>query len=348
MVRSWPMKRLVAAAVIAGAASSWGQADVIFGSGRAPVFVNEEIDKRYLKSRVHKALVNGTQDPSCAHLLGALLTVLAETAPTLHKRDHNFYLDPHLVRTLQTELTLPRFPGAAYLGAMVRRVMIDRRLPQEYLQMGAQLSDRVMTLDVGKLRYLADGVRPIDSFLFTPDLLRERYDVEVVRANTAAAPGALKAFQDSYQDRDIAWSGLTLVDIKPAPRLKKDEDDGAALVAYLEHRPPRQREESGDWRDLVKGSQKVSALKMTARLAADQYLDVTRLPKGKRLTVRGRLWNIGKGLTGLEIREALLFEDRDWSQGARLIDPAVVARCPLAVNDLSGQAPKQPGGFGQR
>lgn len=348
MVGFFTMKRFLAAAIVTASGPALAQADVIFGNGRAPVFVNEEIDKRYLKSRVHKALVNGTQDPNCATLLGGLLTVLAETAPTLHKRDQNFYLDPHLVRTLQTEMTSPRFPAVAYVSAMVRRVMIDGKLPAEYLQMGSQLASRVLALDVGKLRYLADGVRPIDSFLFTPDVLRERYDVEVVRANSAAAPGAFKAFQDSYQDRDIAWSGVTLVDVKPAPRLKKDDDDGAALMAHLEYRPPQKRDESGNWRNLLKGSDKTPALKMTARLAADQYVDVTRLPKGMRLTVRGRLWTIGKGLKNLEIREGLLFEDRDWSKGSHLIDATAVHKCPLAVNDLAGQAPRQPGGFGQR
>jgi hypothetical protein len=49
----------------------------------------------------------------------------------------------------------------------------------------------------------------------------------------------------------------------------------------------------------------------------------------------------------VELRDALLFQDRDWTQGNTLVDPAAVARCPLAVNDLMGMAPFQPGAFGQ-
>jgi len=49
----------------------------------------------------------------------------------------------------------------------------------------------------------------------------------------------------------------------------------------------------------------------------------------------------------VELRDALIFQDRDWTQGSTLVDPNAVARCPLAVNDLTGAAPQQPGAFGQ-
>ncbi|MBS1150943.1 MAG: hypothetical protein H6Q89_2641, partial [Myxococcaceae bacterium] len=40
-----------------------------------------------------------------------------------------------------------------------------------------------------------------------------------------------------------------------------------------------------------------------------------------------------------------LFEDRDFSRGVVLGDPNSVAQCPLAINELTGVAPVQPGGF---
>ena len=46
------------------------------------------------------------------------------------------------------------------------------------------------------------------------------------------------------------------------------------------------------------------------------------------------------------MRDALLFQDRDWSQNAALADPNAVAACPVAFNELTGMAPIQPGGFG--
>ena len=86
---------------------------------------------------------------------------------------------------------------------------------------------------------------------------------------------------------------------------------------------------------------------ITARLAPQQYLDLSRIPKGTRLMVRGRFWGFKKALQDVELRDALIFQDRDWTQGATLVDPNAVARCPLAVNDLTGAAPQQPGAFGQ-
>ena len=42
------------------------QADVLFGTGQPAVFKEEELDRRFLKSKVNRALINGTQDPNCA------------------------------------------------------------------------------------------------------------------------------------------------------------------------------------------------------------------------------------------------------------------------------------------
>ena len=52
-------------------------------------------------------------------------------------------------------------------------------------------------------------------------------------------------------------------------------------------------------------------------------------------------------LTGdaLEVRDGLIFDDRDWSSGVLLGRPQDVATCAVAINELTGTAPQQPGGF---
>jgi hypothetical protein len=89
-------------------------------------------------------------------------------------------------------------------------------------------------------------------------------------------------------------------------------------------------------------------VQVTARLQDKQYLDLSRVPKGSRMLVRGRLWDFKKAVTEVELRDVLLFQDRDWAQGALLANPEVISACPFAVNELTGAAPSQPGGFGQR
>jgi hypothetical protein len=86
-------------------------------------------------------------------------------------------------------------------------------------------------------------------------------------------------------------------------------------------------------------------VRVTARLAEQQYLDLAKLPRGTRVIVRGRLWELSRGGNELEVRDALLFEDRDWSQNNALVDPSAVSACPFATNELTGIAPRQPGGF---
>ena len=89
-------------------------------------------------------------------------------------------------------------------------------------------------------------------------------------------------------------------------------------------------------------------MNITARLADKQFVNLDQVPKGTRMLVRRRLWEYKKGITDVEVRDALLFQDRDWSQGALLADPNATAACPVAFNELTGMAPSQPGGFGQR
>ncbi|MBX5480886.1 MAG: hypothetical protein IRZ16_03400 [Myxococcaceae bacterium] len=323
------------------------QADALFGDGNAPIFKEEEQDHRFAKSHLARALEHGTEDPNCAQVLAGLLTLLGEAAPYFHKRDQNFYLDATLANAMNVQLNNPRFPGTQYFVSMVRRVLIDGRLPPAWLQVARALNAEGAKIDIAKLEYLADGVKPIESFYFTFPKLKERYDVEVVRATTAAKSTALLAFRDAYLDREVAWNGLTLVDIGPPPK-KKGKHAGAAipkdaLVARLEWQDPNVRD---DQLDIFGKLKKLKPVRFEAVLAPEQYVDLQRIPKGTRLMVRGRFWEMNDDLTKIELRNALVFGERDFSQGVLLADPNAVAMCPFATNDLAGIAPVQPGGFG--
>lgn len=324
----------------------------LFNPGAPPVFKEEDLDKRFTRSKLHQALLKGTNDSNCAQVIGGLLALLGETAPYLHKRDENFYLDPMLVQALNTQLSSQRFPGASYFVAMVRRVLIDRRLPPEWLETASGLARYYTPLDMAKLRFLADGVKPVDNFTLNLPMLRERYTLEVTRANSAAASTAEAMFRDTYVDREVVFGGLEFIDAaleKKKARKKRGapvDEAPPAMIARLVWYPPNPN--AGTFLSVVKPAEKPKGLTVIARLADKQYVNLDQLPKGTRLLVRGRLWEYKKGITEVELREALLFEDRDFSQGAALADPNATALCPVAYNELTGMAPTQPGGFGQR
>lgn len=355
MVRSGALMRgsLVFLLVCFAGTTAIAQPDVFFGSGQAPTYVEHDIDRRFAKSKINRGLTNGTQDQNCTQLLGGLFTLLAEAAPTFHKRDENFYLDPVLVHALNAQLTNPRFPGSAYLATMVRRVMITGKLPPGWLATANALNRTVGIIDMAKLQFIADGLKPLDSFLFTLPALQQRYELEVLRANTAARSTAVLSFRDAYLDREVAWGSLYLVDIGPPKKARGKKKKKALpeetkyLVATLQYEPPQQNPESVS-ATLFGSVKKEKPTRIVARLAPEQFVDIHRIPKGKRLLVRGRFWDMSDDLKRLELRDALLFEDRDWSQGALLARPEAVAMCPLAINDLAGTAPVQPGGFGMR
>jgi hypothetical protein len=322
----------------------------IFNPGAPPVFKEEELDKRFAKSKVHQVLLKGSNDPNCVQLVGGLLTTLGETGMYFHKRDENFYVDPTLAQALNMQMSSQRFPGSAYFVAMVRRVLIDRKLPQDWLDTAVALAPYYPAMDLSKLRFLADGVKPVDSFMFTLPMLKERYVVEVVRANATAASTAESVFRDSYIDREVLFGGLEFIDAGLEKKKKKkkrtEPEDPPALIARLVWYPP---DPNAGQLNLYGGAvEKPKGVNITARLADKQYVNIDQIPKGSRLLVRGRLWEYKKNITDVEIRDALLFEDRDWSQGVLLVDPNATAMCPVAFNELSGVAPSQPGGFGQR
>jgi hypothetical protein len=324
--------------------------EFFFGTGQAPVFREEDMDKRFTRTRLYQALGQGTNDPSCAQVVGAMFTLLGETGPLFHKRDENFMLDPALVQALSTQLVNPRFPGNAFFVSMVRRVLIDQKLSPEWLATAQALAPHYPAMDLTKLRFLSEGVRPLDSFLLTLPVLRERYKEDVERATSVAASTAEALFRDNYLDHQLAFSGVEVVDIKlekpKKKRLKKGEEPEkpymVARLAWVEPEKPTEAQYEFQFGK----PRKRARVDITAKLAESQYVDLNKLLRGTKVLVRGRFWEYKKGLTAIEMREALLFPERDWTQVSFLVDPAALATCPLAINDLTGLAPTQPGAFG--
>jgi hypothetical protein len=331
---------------------AFAQKELFFGlpGSKPPIFKEQDIDRRFKKSRLGKALYTGAgaEDPACIQLLGGLLTALAEATPYFHLRDENFTLDPILLEAIQQQLSTPSFPAAAYLMAMIRRVLIEKKVPDEWLELATTINPVVHIIDVGKLRAANERMTPIDSFLFSLPALRERYIVEVVEANSAVTTDVESSFHDSYVDRQVAWGGALLIDagVNKKPKKGKKFDPNNTMeeiIAILQWLPPDPNEKEVNL--LRKKIDTPPPIKIFARLAPKQYLDLERLPRGKRLIVKGRFWQMTKDMSEVEVKDAVLFEDRDWSRGVILGDPNAIAECPMAINELTGLAPVQPGGF---
>ncbi len=343
-----PMRRVILALMMVAALPALAQKEEIFGSGKPVKYREENMDKRFAKSRLAKLLAAGTDDPACVQLLGGLFVALAEVGPVFHKRDENFTLDPALQEALQTQLSTPGFPGTAYFVSMVRRVLIDGRLSDEWLATAEALNKSVRIIDMGKLKLMNEGLSPVDSAYFTIPLLKQRFYVEVTGASSAVTTDVEASFRDTYLDRDVAWGGAVLLDAglnapKGSKKKKLKPSELAEIVAILEWLPPDPRKSHIDL--LNTRPVKPEPIRIIARLAPKQYLDLEKAFKGQRLMVRGRFWEMNKTVTELEVRDAVLFDDRDWGQGVVLADPNVIARCPAAINELTGTAPVQPGGF---
>jgi len=326
---------------------------VIFGEGRRPAFREEAIDRKFQRSRLARALNEGTADENCRALLGGLLTALAEMAPFFHNRDENLHLDPSLWAAIQTQLDTPSFPASAYLLSMVRHVLIQRRMPEAWLKTAENINTTYNIIDLAKLKLISEGLSPIDSFLLTLPVLKQRFDEDVLAVTSASKVDVVTEFKDTYIDRAVTFPGLPLVDIglysaKTKKKLPQPPNTSLGqlneLVAVFRWVIPGQ---ASNVTSTLRGSRQppLKAITVYAYLAPRQYINLDRIPKGARLMVKGRLWANNADLTQVEIQNALLFEDRDWSQNALLALPGMVDKCPFAVNDLTGVAPLQPGGF---
>jgi hypothetical protein len=229
----------------------------------------------------------------------------------------------------------------------VRRVLIDKRLPDEWLATAEAINGTVEIIDVGKLKMINEGLKLVDSSYFTLPALRDRFEIEVVRANSAVTTDVQAAFRDAYLDREVAWGDVTLLDtgVKAQKRFvkgKKLPPGMEQLGAVLMWVPPDPH--AGE----VQYTKKFTPpppVTLFVHLQPRQFIDLEKVPRGKRMLVKGRFWEMNQAVTEVEIKDALLFEDRDFSAGVVLADPNAVMQCPLAVNDLTGTAPMQPGGF---
>lgn len=322
-------------------ASQVPTAAAIFGDKKPVQYRAQDMDRRFDRSLFGRALTRGTSDPACAQVLTGMLAVLANAAPQLHRRDENFTADPAMVRALSTQLTTPRFPGTAYLAAMVRHVMLERKLPAKWLENAEKLDPSGQKIDLARLKFLADGVDPIDSMYFTFPILLQRFELEVTRANSAAAPTAFRDFRETYLDHDVAWGDMTVVDIRE--ERGKGDDDLGGMVARLEIRPvdPHAGEA---WAQFMH-HKKPKPWRFTVHLRPKQYVSLTDIPKGAKVLVRGRLYDFDRKLTHFELRDGLLFLDHG-NGAVSLTDPGTVNACPVAMDELHGVAPTQPGGFG--
>lgn len=315
-------------------------AAAIFGDGKPVQYRAQDMDRRFDRSLFGRALTRGTADPACAQVVTGMFALLANAAPSLHRRDENFTVDPGMVRALTTQLTTPRFPAPAYLAAMVRHVMLEKKLPAEWLKNAQKLDPTGQTIDLARLKFLADGVVPIDSMYFTFPILLQRYEIEVTRANSAAAPTALRDFRETYLDHDVTWGGMTVLDIRP----DKSDDGEGGMVAKLEIKPVDPNAGQA-WTQFVHHGKKPKPWHFTVHLRPNQYVTLADIPKGTRVVARGRLYEFNSNLTEFELRDGLLFLDHSGAP-VSLATPAVVAQCPVAMDELHGVAPSQPGGFG--
>jgi len=343
------MQRVILTLTFLFSLSASAQKEELFGPGKPVQFRQETMDRRFAKSKFAKLLAgeakSGLDNPACVQVLGGLLVALAELGPTLHQRDENFFLDPMLVAAVNTQLSTPRFPAMAYLVSMVRRVLIEKRLPDEWLETAKLINPKVKIIDLARLKQLNDGVQLVDSAYFTIPLLKQRYYIEVVGANSAVTSDVARSFHDTYVDRQIAWGGVTLLDAGlNTPKGKKaTASELADIVAILEYVPPDPRKTTLDLTG--KRYEPVPPVRIVAHLQPKQYFDLEKAFKGQRLMVKGEFHEMDTSMTTVEITNAMLFDDRDWGAGVVLGNPQDVAQCPAALNELTGLNPNQPGGF---
>lgn len=350
MILLAPMRSVLILLVTLLSVPAFAQKEELFGNGKPPNYREETMDRRFAKSKLARLLKGGTDDPNCVQLIGGLYVALAEIAPVLHKRDENFTLAPELQEALQTQLTTPNFPAVAYLVSMVRRIMIDRRLSDEWLATAEALNKKVKLIDLAKLKMINEQISLVDSAYFTIPLLKQQYQVEALNANSAVTTDVVATFRDAYLDRDVAWGGATLIDIginqpkgkKGKKKLYRDAE-AEELVAVLQWTPPDPNLKQLNL--LAQAPVKVTPILIYVRLQSKQYADIEKFHRGQRVMVKGRFWEMNKDVTELEVRDGLLFDDRDWSVGVLLGRPEDVSKCAAAVNELTGTAPQQPGGF---
>ncbi|MBS2032081.1 MAG: hypothetical protein JST54_29550 [Deltaproteobacteria bacterium] len=342
--------------VMLGAAPAFAQVvdPELFGDGKPPVYREEDGDRRFLKTQIYAALAQPPKDESCRRILATLLVAYSDALPYLHRKDQNFYVDPELLQSLNRSIVTPDFPATAFLASMVRRTLIDKKVPPEWLQ-SAELyrTQLAAPISTARMKLDSESVGLIDSFSFTVPALLDRYAREVKLAPSVAVDAAEDKFRDKYMDRDIAWGGLLLWDVaKQAPPEPPKKSKKSKKKPAAEEPPPV---DLPTWAIVgfplgqpkppvpgVPGSGQVPQLQIRARLVDNQSVDLTKLVRGTRVLVKGHLWDIGPNMEYVEVRDASIFPDADWRSWPSLATPRDVANCDIAVNDLSpyGYTPK--------
>lgn len=332
------------------AAQARGEAPDLFAA-KPYVFREAEKDRRFSKTLLAKALSQPPANAACARVAASYLMALAEAAPYFHKKDDRLMLFSVMVAPLES----PRFPAGDYLVHLLRRVALDGKAPESYLATARHLKERYKApIDLARLAYAVDGLQPVDSVELTWGELLKRYQEEVHLAPTIARPSALERFQDRYLDRDVVWGGMLLADIRKQPRKatspagrgeKAQADVQATLLA-----PPAPKS-----KDPFSEETKPEPIRVRARLAVDQYLDLKATVRSAKYLVRGRLWafQASTGEPGfpsldIELRDAILFEDHDWSHYGGFASAEDGAACEACRNDLSPLGLKESQGLGQR
>ena len=327
----------------------------LFGDGKAPVFKMEETDRRFTKTGIYAALSDPPKDPACRRIVATLLVAYADALPYLHRKDQNFYVDPALLQTLNRTILTPDFPATTFLASMIRKTLIDKKVPPAWRVTAETLRAQLNApIDVSRMQLDAQHITLIDSFSFNMPALLSRYAREVKLATSVAVPQAEDRFRDKYMDRDVAWNGLLLWDVAkelpPEPpktskrRRHKKADDAPpptpaelhtwAITGFPVGRPPPR----------IPGTapQRAPEVQVRARLQDNQLVDLSKLVRGQPVLVKGHLWDIGPNMSYVEIRDAYIFTDANWSTWPGLATRADVAECAIAVNDLSpyGYIPK--------
>ena len=314
----------------------------------------EDLDKRFLKTRIAQALQEPPADPACARVVASLLMAFSEATPYFHKKDENYFLFQTLIAPIATE----DFPAEAYLRHMVRRTMLDRKAPEAWLKTAKVLSERHKApIDLARLAYAVDGPMLIDSVYFSLAVFLERYQAEVALAPSLAQASAQQRFRDQYLDRDLTWGGLVLADIHKEDPPKKtkskaafddeEEEDGPSYIATLIVPV------AGPVSHPIFKAPRQEPIRVRVKLLAQQYLNLTKAVVSNSYVLRGRLWDfkVGDGTPDtppfeFEIRDGLLFEDRDWSRYSGFALPGDAEACAFCVNDLSPLGLKQKQGVG--
>lgn len=321
----------------------------LFGDGKPPVFRQEDTDRRFLKTGINAGLAQPPKEPACRRVLATLLVAYSDALVYLHRKDQNFYVDPQLLQTFNRSLVTHDFPATAYLAAMIRRTLIEKKVPEGWLQTAEALRSELQApIAVARMKLDAEGLQTIDSFSFTVPALLDRYAKEVKLAPSVAVDAAEDKFRDKYMDRDVAWGGLVLHDV--AQQAPAEPPKGKKGKGKSKHAPPPAEAEPlptwavvgfpvGPAQQAVPGipgsGHAAPQLEIRARLKDGPPLDVAQLTRGQRVLVKGHLWDVTTNLGYVELRDAYLLPDPDWSTWPGVATPADVTACPIAVNDLS-------------